>query len=157
MLVDFILSALSAGFYTFLFALIIKRTGPFGLFQYSAAVFLVSWAAGLWIAPSVNILLGNYRYSFAAAGGLFSIFTASLPRRSRVPVRRPDDTNGGFDKVFLPITVIAALLAVAGGYAVIERTTTLRTSVNSEAGGAVSLTIRAAGEQRSCHDRSVTD
>lgn len=78
-IVDVLFALVMAGIFTMVFAIGLRRTGPWSsILVFFAVVFLAAWAGGLWISPAGPVFLGIYWVPILLVAFLVALLLASV-------------------------------------------------------------------------------
>jgi hypothetical protein len=123
-LTELLIALFMAMLFTLIFAIGLKRTGPWAsIWIFFMVIFLATWAGGLWINPVGPVFLGIYWLPI-----LFFSFIIAVLLASAVPPERPEPKVETISQVkhkeaivkdydaFLWILLISLLLMIILGY-----------------------------------------
>ncbi len=78
-IVDVLFALVMAAIFTMIFAIGLRRTGPWSsILVFFAVVFLAAWAGGLWISPAGPVFLGIYWVPILLVAFLVALLLASI-------------------------------------------------------------------------------
>jgi len=80
--VDLLFALLMALIFTMIFAVGLRRTGPWSsVLVFFLVIFLAAWAGGLWISPAGPVFLGVYWLPILLVAFLVALLLAAVPPR----------------------------------------------------------------------------
>jgi len=116
--------------FTLIFAIGLRRTGPWAnVWIFFLVIFLASWAGGLWISPAGPVFLGIYWLPILFFSFIFAVLLASA-----VPPERPEPKVETISQVkkketmvkaydaFLWILLISLIMMIILGYSAVRTT-----------------------------------
>lgn len=121
---EFIFALCMALLFTLIFALVLKRPGPWSTWwAFFLVIFLAAWAGGLWITPAGPVFVGIYWLPIILVAFIFAVLLAAItPPRSRQPkvetisqVQKEESaTEKEFDVFFWVLLVVLAVVILLG-------------------------------------------
>jgi len=114
--------------FTLIFAIGLRRTGPWAnVWIFFLVIFLAAWAGGLWISPAGPVFLGIYWLPILFFSFIFAVLLASaVPPERPEPkvetisqVKRKEAMAKAYD-VFLWILLISLVMMIILGYLVVR-------------------------------------
>jgi hypothetical protein len=128
-LAELIFALLMAVLFTLIFAVGLRRRGPWAsLWAFFLVVFLAAWAGGLWISPAGPMFVGIYWLPMILVAFVFAILLAGVggpasrgPKVETISEVKEQETAAerAFD-VFFWVLLISLILIIVLGYLVPE-------------------------------------